>query len=399
MVDYGNKLGRISSSNNISTSKRNSSSNSKISRPPFRLRVLGKKNRGIGAVAGMIIGVLFVVIIFLALIALGFISIPTQQIITPTQPTVYTQPSAQGVYYGPLNVVVGGQDYFNPSTTYVPGTNFNVIWYDNPTGNFWNNLGTNSQTINVKATDNGIIYALVTLPSGQNYYVAQYRTVTQGAPYVQGWSYTSLSNNGVNNFLFKINLAGPPPITSNGVQNPQISFYPVFVSSASMSLNTLSAINNLGQNPNTQFLSWIGTFPSGTPNVGTKISEVQISVNSSNPAVMTLNSVNIPATNQTERFVGAIPGSRFTAQQGTTNYIYTLPIASNTLDLSTAEFILYPQNGFDNFAFTTSVTTDFGAQTTTTNCLNVQITLYFISPADTLSTLTQSVNLAAGAVC
>jgi hypothetical protein len=350
-------------------------------------RQANRARYGVSAAAAAII----VVVIMLLAFGIYLYAVPPKQQITPGGVTT-TSTLPFGAYS--LNAATTGYDHFNPGTTYVAGTNFNTLW-DALVAGAYQQIGSNTQTIAIQPSYGGTVYAVVTVPSGQNYYVDPYTTQQRNSPLVSGWQYTSVANNGINNFVFK--LSNIP-----GATNPisPLDFYPYFIASATQTLNSPSAITSVGSSPVTEFIQWQTTVPSGTPNVGSMIKEIQITVNSTSAAVFQLNSVNDPATFSSSgpMQAGLVQGSQFTPQQGSTNYIYTYPIGSSVTDLSSGQWILYGTNSLDQFPYTLSGTFDFGAATGV-NCLNVAITIYVLSPSGAISTLSNSVNVAQGSVC
>lgn len=348
-----------------------------------------KRNRsGISSMAAAIITAVFILAIVAIAAETGLI--PFKQVQTNT--VTNTAPPPAQTYS--LNAAVTGYDHFNPGTTYTAATNFNSLW-DAQVAGAYQQIGTNTQTIAIQPSYGGTLYAVVSVPSGQNYYVDPALTQQRNAPLVSAWHYISVANNGINNFVFT--LSGIP-----GSTNPisPIDFYPYFIAGATLSLNSPSAITSIGTTTTTQFIQWQGTFPSGTPNVGDEITEIQVTVNSTNAAVFQLNSVNDPAAWGTSGTLspGLVQGTQFTAQQGSSNYVYTYNIAKSPTDFSTGQFLVYGTNSLDNFPFTLSATLNTGAASGT-NCLSVQLQVYVLNAAGTISTLSNTDTLAAGSVC
>ncbi len=356
----------------------------------FRQKIGNKKGVSAIGAAGVTVVIVIVILLVLGLggvINFGGHTVTQQQIINNTTT------GAAGAYS--LSAASVGYDHFNPGTTYVAGTNYNAL-YDALTAGSYQQIGSNTQTIAIQQSYGGSLYAVVTVPSGQNYYVDPSQTQTRNSPLVTGWSYTSVANNGVNNFVF--HLANIP-----GATNPisPLDFYPYFIAGATLSLNSPSAISSVGTTTTTQFIQWQGTFPSGTPNVGTMITEMQVTVNSTSPAVFQLNSVNDPATWSPNGAVqaGLVQGTSFTSQLGSTTYVYSDNIATTPTNFATGQFLTYGTNSLDSFPFTVSGTFNFGAATVTTNCLNVQVQIYVLLASGAISTLSNSVNVASGATC
>ena len=341
------------------------------------------------------IAVVLTVVVMLIIIAVGFYASPMLNFFhTTTTPTTST--SISQAYA--LAASTTGYDHFNPGTTYTPGTNFNTLWDALVSGSY-QQIGSNTQSISIQPAYGGVLYAVVTVPSGQSFYVDPALTQQRNAPLVSSWTYTSIAGNGVNNYVFKLTNIPVTPVGSGS--NSPIDFYPYLIASATQTLNSPSAIVSVGTSTSTQFIQWQSTVPSGTPNVGSEITEVQVIVNTTNAAVFQLNSVNDPATWSNQGAISAqlIQGTSFTPQQGSSSYTYTYNIAKTPTDFSTGQYVLYGTNSLDNFPFTVNANYDFGAATTTTNCLSVQLEVYVLNPSGSISTLTNTVNVASGATC
>ena len=344
---------------------------------------------GISAALAAVLAVIVMIVIF----AVGTIYVAPALQVAHTTSTSTTRNQGYA-----LAAATTGYDHFNPGTSYTAGTNFNTLW-DAYVNGAYQEIGSNTQAITIQPSYGGTIDAVVTVPSGQSYYVDAALTQQRNTPVVQSWTYTSVANNGVNNYVFKLSNLPVTPVGSGS--NSPLDFYPYFIASATLSLNSPSAITSVGNSTATQFIQWQGTFPSGTPNVGDEITEIQATVNSTNAAVFQLNSINDPATwsNSGAITAGLVQGSQFNPQQGSTTYVYTHNIASSPTDFSTGQYLLYGTNSLDNFPFTLSGTFDFGAATVTTHCLSVQLQIYILNPAGTITTLTNTVTVASGSVC
>lgn len=361
----------------------------------FRMRVLNgsRSKMAVSAAAAVILTVIAMVIVFAAVEYYTNPSFYSLAHSSSTTTGITTPPQAYA-----LNAATTGYDHFNPGTTYTAGTNFNVLW-DAFTNGAYQQIGSNTQSISIQPVYGGTIYAVVTIPSGQSYYVDPALTQQRNSPTVASWTYGSIANNGVNNYIFKLTNLPVTPVGSGS--NSPLDFYPYFVASATQTLNTPSAITSVGTSTATDFVQWQSTVPSGTPDVASEITEIQVTVNTTNAAVFQLNSVNDPATWNAQGSIssGLIQGSQFTPQQGTSSYTYTYNIAKTPTDFSTGQYVLYGTNSLDTFPYTLSGTFDFGAATATTNCLGVTLTVYVLAPSGAISTLSNSVNVASGSAC
>ncbi|MGI0085816.1 MAG: hypothetical protein ACREBQ_12115, partial [Nitrososphaerales archaeon] len=327
-------------------------------------------------------------VVFGLVVGLGILPLKST---TQTQ-TTQTTPPPSGAYS--VAALSAGYGHFGV-TSYVAGSNFSTLW-DAQVSGAYQQIGTNTQTISIQPSYGGVLYAVVTIPSGQSLYVDPALTKTSNSPLVTGWNYISVSNNGINNYVFTLTSL---PGSTNPIS--PLDFYPYFIHSATQTLNKPANDTSVGTSSTTQFLQWATTVPSATANVGSMIKQIVITVNSTSNGVFQLNSVNDPATYSNAGAIpsGLIQGGSFSAQQGSTNYVYTYNFGSSITDFSTGQWVLYGSNSLDNFPYTLSGIFNFGAASVTTNCLSMQIQITVLSPAGTLSTLTNTAYVMSGSVC
>lgn len=314
---------------------------------------------------------------------------------------------------GTLTLSVAGDDHFDTSVSYTPGTNFAVTWLDKPSGQWHQITVSSSNQITVPSSDNGVIYAEVSIPVGQNYYVdaATIQKLNTGITSVQ---YTTIGAATVPQYIFGFNLA--QAVSPSGLSNtaPTLSFAVYLIKYVLPTINTPSNLVNLGSSATQpQFIAWTLTF--GTSNSGLKISQIEIITNDSVSSVASLQSMNDPAvgTSGTQlitqnvqggvntpqgtaaRFVSQTGGNVGTSTAGSTDYYYY--IAASQTDLSTAE-TLFQSSGNNNVqSYQTAMTFNFGA-TTGANGVSVEILITYIQPSGQVGTITSTVTAASGAL-
>lgn len=376
-----------------------------------------RQRRAISAVIALVFGMAIVVGAVGVAYGLGaFHTGPPQCTINCTSSSSSSSSSAQASqgYFssGYIDFAVSGADHFDPTVAYTPATNFNVAFLDKPNGN-WHTLATNSATkIDIPTSDSATVYAEVTVPSGQNYYVDVAKIMAQNSGVV-GVQYASISPSGTNEFIFQINLATVPLSEVSG-QDPQYTFAVYLVKYALPTINSPSNLVSLGsaQTP-AEFIPWALSFAS--TNVGAEITQVQLIVNDSISSVANLQSMNDPAlaggakmiTQQTQngvntpqstpaKFVGAIGGNIGSSTAG--SYQYTYNIASSTTDMSTAETLYLPTSTYNSLSYQGAFVFNFGASPSTIGGVSIEIIITVLTPSGSLATVTSTVTAAQGAV-
>jgi len=327
---------------------------------------MGKNGNGGGSSLGKVALAFLVIILLLGV--LWYSGIVEFQVEQPSQPTVPSQPS---VYTGLLDVKQKCFDSFDVATSYTHGTHYNCYWFVNRGG--WIQLGSGDLTIEVTPDDYGYIYAMVSIPSGQNYYV-DYKTIPQKNSRVKTVTYEDITGDGNKDFVFKI-WVGDVPVPSSG--NPTIYFYPYIAAYQKPSINSPSDISGIGTGAQTKFIEWYLSF------ANTKkawiITKVEIKYNSTDETKIDLKNVNIPG-------IGYVSGSQFTMEETATHTKYTYTIGN---DLSNGLWLRYGTNQLNKFPFDTKIVTHLASN----DVLDLTITIYGLKPDGSLESVTDTVQL------
>ncbi len=253
-----------------------------------------------------------------------------------------------------------GYDDLNIGNTLSDSSNFQINYYALSSSGNYMLLGTGSSgtaTIEVTPSDDGYIYASVVPRSGQAYYVDTKDTLANN-PNIVGVNYFDINNNGYNEFVFKVDVSGlPQPIG----QNAQLWLYPYFIAMQAPTLNTLSAINNIGTAASTEYLQWQATFANTAK--GFAMTKVSLTLNTTDLTQVALNDINIPG-------IGYLSGATLgTPTIGATTLTWTW--TANPANLNGADYITLSANQLNQFAFTTSVTCTLSASSHIAATLNI----------------------------
>lgn len=297
---------------------------------------------------------------------------PSQWNIWQRQSTTNLPPPTGAV--GMFDVHVTGYDSLDISSTLTENTNFHCYWYAQRGG--WLLLGKGAATIELIETDGGYVYAVVEVPSGQNYYVDWSKTDDMN-PRVEAVTYEDPDSDGYKEFVFKINMGNiPEPATGN----PAVYFYPYFLAYEKPSIYAPSDITGIGTSRVTKHVEWYVYF--ANVRKAFEITKVELTLNTTDTTKITLKSVAIPG-------LGVVTGDSFgNPLRGTNSLTWTYSIGTN---LYNAIAIQYPANTLNKFYFTTEVE----CQLQTSDVLQLTITIYGLTPTGTLTTLTDTVVLQA----
>jgi hypothetical protein len=274
-----------------------------------------------------------------------------------SSPTATVAPSST---FQQINMNDRGYDDLNVGNLLSDSVNFQINYYSLSSDGNYMLLGTGASgtaTIEVTPSDGGYIYASVVPRSGQAYYVDVKDTLANN-PNIVGVNYFDINNNGYNDFVFKVNVAGlPQPIG----QNAQLWLYPYFIAMQAPTLNTLSNIDSIGTAATTEYLQWQATFANAMK--GFAMTKVSLTLNTTDLTQVALNDINIPG-------VGYLSGATLgTPNVGATTLTWTW--TANPANLNGADYITLSTNQLNQFAFTTSVTCTLSTHSDVAVTLNI----------------------------
>jgi hypothetical protein len=267
-----------------------------------------------------------------------------------------------------------GYNTLDMSASLEEDSEYNCYWYVNRAG--WMNIGKGDVTIELTAQDAGSVWAVVTIPSGQSYYVDAASTQAKNAR-VQAVQFVDVNNDGYKEFAFKVDMTNIPKPASG---NPGIYFYPYLLAYQKPTLNSPAAITSIGTAPKSKYVQWAATFTSVAHSWA--IVKVELAVNTTDTTKIQIQHVNVPS-------VGYLTGDQFgTPLKGTSSLTWGYVVGSNLQD---AAYIQYGTNQLNKFDFTTQVLCTFASG----DKVGLTLTVYGLTTTGALESITSTVGLAA----
>ena len=272
-------------------------------------------------------------------------------------------------------------DSLDIATSRTIGTNVNVYWYAFRGGS-WVLLGSgDGADINVQESDHNTIYAVVSVPSGQNYYV-DYQKIQAMNDRVQSVEYKDIDGDNVEEFVFKLDIANIPYASGTGKYTlPCFNVYLLTYDSsfAFPSAGKPSDLTSVGTSKVTKYLDWYTEISAEKKAVA--ISKVVLVVNTSDVSKVTLKKLNIPG-------VGYLDGSSFDQDVLSNQIKWTYTISTT---LYGADYIKRPVNALNKYEFTTAVELDLASG----DVLQFTLYIYYFDATESLQSLSDSVIVSA----
>ena len=283
-----------------------------------------------------------------------------------TTPTTVTK--------GIVTTDTAGFDSLDIATSRTIGTNVNVYWYANRGGQ-WILLGSgDAADINAEQQDNNVIYAVVSVPSGQAFYVDYQKIISMNSR-AQSVEYKDIDGDNVKEFVFRLNIADVPFATGTGKYS--LPCFNVYLLSYDSS-HSLASPDNIvaGTSKVTKYVEWYSEMAAEKKALA--LCKVVLVANTSNLEEITLKKLNIPS-------IGYLDGSSFEQSVLSDEIRWTYTV-SNTL--YGADYIKLPVNSLNKFEFTTTLEVDLASD-------NIQVTLYvyYLTSAEATASLNDAVVL------
>jgi hypothetical protein len=351
---------------------------------PFNIRGGGcmsflRDRRGVSTGAGIVLAALIIALV------LFFASGGTALFqAAPTAPVVQqTTTPAVGYLVGPVNVYQKCYDSFDITTTYTHGTEYNVLWFLNRIGN-WVNPGSGDTTLELSSEDNGYIYPVVSIPSGQSYYV-DYAKIQANNSRVKQIMYEDVTGDKDPDFIFKAYVGDlPEPATGN----PQWTFLVYLKAYEKPTLKTSHTdsdsdgtpdISGIGTSTASKYIEIWGEFSNTKRSWA--IYKLEFKIATTDETKVVLDWVNVPG-------LGTVSGTQFTMEKTGSEIIYTYTIGK---DLSNALYFNYGTEQLNKFDLTTKVTCHLA----TGDQINTTLTLYGIQPDLDYESISKTIELIA----
>ena len=296
-----------------------------------------------------------------------------------TTPTTGTDTGPQYIS-GIITTDVAAFDSLDIATSRTVGTNVNCYWYAYRNG--WVLLGSGDGVdISVEETDQNIIYAVVSVPSGQNYYVDYAKTKSMNNR-VQSVEYKDIDGDNVEEYVFKLDISKIPYASGTGKYSlPCFNIY-LLTYANSFSWPTAGKpddLTNVGTTKTTKYLEWYISLPAEKQALA--LAKVVLVANTSDVSKVTLKKLNIPG-------IGYLDGSSFSQDVLSDQIKWTYTISST---LYGADYIKLPVNSLNKFEFTTAVELDLASD----DVIQFTLYLYYFDATESLQSVYDSVNVSA----
>jgi hypothetical protein len=327
----------------------------------------------------VLISILVLIILVVFADASGIVDIPFLNF--QKEPVIDTggdgaKPTKPEYISGIITTDVAAFDSLDIATSRTVGTEVNVYWYAYRNGG-WVLLGSgDAADINVEEQDHNTIYAVVSVPSGQNYYV-DYQKILSMNSRAQSVEYKDIDGDNVEEFVFRLDISKIPYASGTGKYSlPSFNVY-LLTYASSFSWPTAGKaddLSNVGTTTVTKYLEWYISLPNEKQALA--LSKVVLVVNTSDVSKVTLKKLNIPG-------IGYLDGSSF-EQDVLSNQIKWTYTISNTL--YGADYIKLPVNSLNKFEFTTAVELDLASG----DVLQFTLYLYYFDPTESLQSVSDS---------
>jgi len=299
---------------------------------------------------------------------------PKLQITTgPTTPTpTPTTPST--TVSGIVTSAVVAYDSLSITTPRTIPDNVAVTWYAYRSGAYVLLGSGTSASLSITPSDQNTIYAMVSVPSGQSFYV-DYAKIKSMNTRVTNVQFKDITGDGVKELVFTVDLTGIPYASATGQYTmPSLVIYLLsYDSSASLTVN--GAVSSIGTTQVTKYLQ--NYVALAAEKKALAISKVVVQANTSDISKVALSKQNIPG-------IGYVDGSSFAQDVQASQIQWTYTVSST---LFGADYIQLPPNTLNKFDFTTAV------QFTMSSGMKILITLniYYLDSTGASQVLSDTV--------
>jgi len=285
-----------------------------------------------------------------------------------------------GVTYtkGIVTTDTAGFDSLDIATARTIGTNVNVYWYA-LRGGQWVLLGSgDAADINVEQQDNNIVYAVVSVPSGQAFYTDYQKIISMNSR-ATSVEYKDIDGDTVEEYVFRLNVADIPFATGTGKYSlPCFNVY-LLTYDASHAITSPADQTGIGTTAVTKYIEWYTTMSAEKKALA--VSKVVLIANSSDISKITLKKLNIPG-------IGYLDGSSFEQSVLTAQIKWTYTVSTI---LYGADYMKLPVNTLNKFEFTTTLALDLA----TSDQIGFTLYVYYLDGTESLAALSDEVGISA----
>lgn len=235
-------------------------------------------------------------------------------------------------------------DSTDPGTVRTIATNLNIFYYHNK-GGVWS-PGTTASSSTTKyfsatAEDNGYMWCVVEIPSGQAFYV-DYEAISDLNSYVTGWQYVDVDKDTVNEFVFQYDLRDHA-IPSSGYPIITFNAYILTYDASFTGLNDLANATSIGTSTTTKYYEWYLAF--SAEKKGVAIYKVEFKATTTDETKVRLKRMEIPN-------YGTLDAAQFTKSYTASDIRWTYTFTNNFKD---ANYLYREINSANKYYMNTQV--------------------------------------------
>ena len=324
-----------------------------------------------------VIGGLFIAAVLLN--QMGFLGtrFDFRQLFNLGQPT---PPPSTTAISGILTTNVAAYDSLDIATARTIPTNVIVYWYAYRGG--WVLLGSGTaQDLSILKDDANSIYAVLSVPSGQNYYVDYQKTMEMNSR-IKSVEWKDITGDSIREYVMRMDISDSPYASGTGKYN-----MPLFIAYLLNYDNAFSwpaggkpaDVTTVGTAAVTKYCEWYWSLSAEKKSMA--ISKIVVSINNSDSSKCTLKKVNIPG-------IGYIDGSNFEQDVLTTETKWTYAVSKT---LYGADYVKLPVGTNNKFDWTVSVQFNLASG----DFINLTLTVYYFDGAEALKSTTDTVKFSA----
>ncbi len=247
-------------------------------------------------------------------------------------------PSAGTEFAGQLTVNVVHRDALDNAESRIEGTNLVTTYYKSADGVQFSTIGSGSgNQITIDSTQDSILYATSTVPSGQAFFVAPSSTADPNLnPRIIDFGFMDVNNDGVREWWFQIDLRDMPAPVAGQVAST-LSLFINSYDEGTSSLNSPANITGVGTATGVQnFIRWEQTVGQET---ASPVYEYTINIDNEATEKWDRGQTTLDIPN-----IGVVTLTDFDEQIQTSSVLYRWKVGT-TATLDNANYVTTAQNG------------------------------------------------------
>jgi len=263
---------------------------------------------------------------------------------------------------------VAAWDSLDISTARTVGTNINILWFRYSGG--WIKLASgNAADLTMGKNDKNVIYLAAQFPDSPAHFV-DYQKILAMNPHLSWYGYMDITGDDVEEFIFKVNVAGSTYASATGKWNmPLVNVYLLtYDSSFSIPAGGQPAdVTSVGTSTTTKYAKWYGEI--SAEKYAAAIYKVTLVANTTDISKVTLKKLNIPG-------IGYLDGSSFSQDVLSDQIKWTYTVSNNVL--YGCDFIERPVNDPNEHKFTAALEFNLA----TDDYISMTLTIYQLSAGE-----------------